>query len=333
MTVSLGKGHYSYEPFSNWARLPPELELGDVAGIAVDENDRVYLFNRGRDPVVVLSQAGDVLSTWGQGMFSNPHGASIGPDQCIYLTDNFDHTVRKFTLDGNLLLEIGTAGVSSGFMSGKPFCKCTHSAVSPSGDIFVSDGYQNACIHKFDPSGRLLKSWGKPGTGPGEFNLPHNICCDADGWIYVADRENSRIQIFDENGRYETQIINMHRPSGLAITPGTCPDCIVGELASYLQVNREFPNIGPFVSIFDQQSNLLSRLDAERGPGLGPGQFLSPHSISSDSTGDLYVGDVVDADWPQVLGDCEKPDQPRRFQKFKRIAPRDGIGELDPAQS
>ena len=126
MTVSLGKGHYSYEPFSNWARLPPELELGDVAGIAVDENDRVYLFNRGRDPVVVLSQAGDVLSTWGQGIFSNPHGASIGPDQCIYLTDNFDHTVRKFTLDGNLLLEIGTAGVSSGFMSGKPFCKCTH---------------------------------------------------------------------------------------------------------------------------------------------------------------------------------------------------------------
>ena len=119
MTVSLGKGHYSYEPFSNWARLPPELELGDVAGIAVDENDRVYLFNRGRDPVVVLSQAGDVLSTWGQGIFSNPHGASIGPDQCIYLTDNFDHTVRKFTLDGNLLLEIGTAGVSSGFMSGK----------------------------------------------------------------------------------------------------------------------------------------------------------------------------------------------------------------------
>ena len=86
------------------------------------------------------------------------------------------------------------------------------------------------------------------------------------------------------------------------------PSCIVGELASYLRVNREFPNIGPFVSVFDQQSNLLSRLDAKRGPGLEPGQFLSPHSIAYDSTGDLYVGDVVDADWSQVLGDCEKPD-------------------------
>lgn len=317
----LGCGNYSYEPIPDWARLPPEVELGDVAGIAVDEKDRVYLFNRGSNPAVVLNQNGDFLSTWGQGIFENPHGASIGPDQCIYLTDNFNHTVRKFTLDGKLLLEIGTAGVSSGFMSGKPFCKCTHSAVSPSGDIFVSDGYQNACIHKFAPNGRLLKSWGTPGSGPGEFNLPHNICCDSDGWIYVADRENSRVQIFDQEGRFETQINNMHRPSGLAITPGSCPDCIVGELASYLEVNREFPNLGPFVSVFDQQSKLLSRLDATQGPGFNPGQFLSPHSIAYDSTGDLYVGDVVDADWAAVFPGREMPDQVRRFQKLRRVSP------------
>ena len=321
MVVSLGKGRHSYKPVTDWAKLPTDIVLGDVAGIAVDNKDRVYLFNRGSNPVVILSQSGDLLSTWGQGIFANPHGASIGPDQYIYLTDNFDHTVRKFTLDGKLLLEIGTAGVGSGFMSGKPFCKCTHSAVSPSGDIFVSDGYQNACIHKFDPNGRLQKSWGTPGTGPSEFNLPHNICCDGDGWIYVADRENSRIQIFDENGRYEAQINNMHRPSGLAITPGSCPDCIVGELASYLKVNRDFPNLGPFVSVFDRQSKLLSRLDARQGPWLLPGQFISPHSIAYDSIGDLYVGDVVDADWVAVFGDSEKPQQPRRFQKFKRVDP------------
>ena len=319
MVASLGKDHYTYEPMPDWAQLPSDLVLGDVAGIAVDDNDRVYMFNRGSHPVVVLSQSGDVLSTWGQGVFTNPHGASIGPDQCIYLTDNFDHTVRKFTLDGQLVLEIGTAGVSSGFMSGKPFCKCTHSALSPSGDIYVSDGYQNACIHKFDPSGRLLKSWGTPGTGPGEFNLPHNICCDEDGWVYVADRENSRVQIFDGNGKFETQINNMHRPSGLAITRGSCPDCIVGELASYLKVNRDFRNIGPFVSVLDQQSRLLSRLDSGQGPGLEPGQFISPHSIAYDSTGDLYVGDVVDADWAAVFPEKEKPNRPRRFQKFKRV--------------
>ena len=315
----LGDGFYTYAPALDWARLPPEVHLGDVAGIAVDDRDRVYLFNRGDTPIVVLSRDGQLLNTWGQGIFTNPHGASIGPDQCIYLTDNFDHTVRKFTLEGRLLLEIGTPSVSSGFMSGKPFCKCTHSAISPSGEIYVSDGYHNACIHKFDPKGRLLKSWGSPGTGPGEFNLPHNICCDGDGWIYVADRENSRIQIFDSEGRFETQINNMHRPSGLAITPGGCPDCIVGELASYLDVNHDFPNIGPFVSVLDQQSNILSRLDAGCGAGLSPGQFLSPHSIAYDRKGDLYVGDVVDADWASVMRYIEKPDQPRRFQKFVRI--------------
>ena len=316
----LGAGNYKYKPVPNWAKLPPDLILGDVAGIAVDDRDRVYLFNRGKHPIVVLSQSGEVISTWGEGVFSNPHGASIGPDQCIYLTDNFDHTVRKFSLDGRLLLKIGIAGESSGFMSGKPFCKCTHSAVSPTGDIFVSDGYQNACIHKFDPNGKLLMSWGTSGTGPNEFNLPHNICCDSDSWIYVADRENSRIQIFDANGRFETQINNMHRPSGLAITPGTCPDCIVGELASYLEVNQNFPNIGPFVSVFDQQGNVLSRLDTGLGAGLEPGQFLSPHSIAYDSLGDLYVGDVVDADWDSVMQNKTKPVQPRRFQKLQKLS-------------
>ena len=316
----LGSSNYTYEPVPNWAKLPSDLILGDVAGIAVDDKDRVYLFNRGQHPIVVLSQNGELLATWGEGIFINPHGASIGPDQCIYLTDNFDHTVRKFSLDGKLLLKIGTAGEGSGFMSGKPFCKCTHSAVSPTGDIFVSDGYQNACIHKFDPNGKLLMSWGTSGTGPNEFNLPHNICCDVDGWVYVADRENSRVQVFDAYGQFETQINNMHRPSGLAITSGTCPDCIVGELASYLEVNQDFPNIGPFVSIFDQQSNLLSRLDAGFGAGLEPGQFLSPHSIANDSRGDLYVGDVVDADWDAVMQNRIKPFNPRRFQKLQKIA-------------
>ena len=135
----------------------------------------------------------------------------------------------------------------------------------------------------------------------------------------MADRENSRVQIFDVNGQFETQINNMHRPSGLAITPGTCPDCIVGELASYLEVNQNFPNIGPFVSIFDQQGNALSRLDAGLGAGLAPGQFLSPHSIAYDSLGDLYVGDVVDADWDAVMHNKTKPVQPRRFQKLQKL--------------
>ena len=109
MTGTFGDGDYVYEALPDWGRFPSEVMLGDVAGIAVDAQDRVYLFNRGSDPVVVLDRDGEVLSTWGHGIFTNPHGASVGHDQCLYLTDNFDHTVRKFTLDGNL----ATAVVSS----------------------------------------------------------------------------------------------------------------------------------------------------------------------------------------------------------------------------
>ena len=100
-------------------------------------------------------------------------------------------------------------------MSGEPFHRCTHTALSPKGEIYVSDGYGNARVHKYSPDGKLLMSWGEPGTDPGQFNIVHNIVTDADGWVYVADRENHRVQVFDGNGKYETQWNNLHRPCGL----------------------------------------------------------------------------------------------------------------------
>ena len=316
----LGAGAFAYRSVENWASIPGEIKLGDVAGIAIDTKNNVYLFNRGEHPVVVLDRTGAFRTSWGQGLFTNAHGAHIGSDQCIYLTDNGNHTVRKFDLDGKLLLSLGEADKPAPFMSGTPFCGCTHTALSPAGDIYVSDGYGNAAVHKYNPAGRLLFSWGKPGTGPGEFNLPHNICCDSDGWVYVADRENHRVQVFDGNGRYETQINNMHRPSGLAITPGKCPCCIVGELIPYQSVNHATPNLGARVSILDQGSNVVYRIDRGLGPGTEPGQFISPHSIALDSRGDMYIGEVVDADWIAVFPDSPKPQKVRRFQKLERCA-------------
>ena len=147
-------------------------------------------------------------------------------------------------------------------------------------------------MHHFDPSGRLLRSWGTSGSGPGEFNLPHNICCDKDGWLYVADRENSRIQIFDSLGRFETQINNMHRPSRLTLTRGSRPDFNMAGLTSYLAINGNLLNLGTFVSFFNTNGSLVSRLNAEKGRGLGPGQFVSPHSIALDGS-----GDIVRTDW------------------------------------
>ena len=311
-----GSAPYAFRTAEEWGKIPAEIELGDVAGIAVDAKDQVYLFNRGKHPVVVLESTGAFKTSWGHGLFDNAHGAHIGADQCIYLTDNGNHTVRKFTLDGKLLLSLGTVNKPAPFMSGQPFCRCTHTALSPSGDIYVSDGYGNAAVHKYDPNGHLLLSWGKPGSGPGEFNLPHNICCDADGWVYVADRENHRVQIFDGSGHYEKQINNMHRPSGLAITPGKCPCCVVGELQAYQLVNRMTPNLGARVSFVDQQGKVVSRIDRGLGAGTEPGQFVSPHSIALNSRGDMYVGEVVAADWAAIFVDTPMPQKARRFQKF-----------------
>jgi len=130
----------------------------------------------------------------------------MGPDDSIYLTDDGGHFMRKCSLDGKVLLELGIPGKPAPYMSGEPFHRCTHTALSPKGEIYVSDGYGNARVHKYSPDGKLLMSWGGPGTNPGEFNIVHNICTDADGWVYVADRENHRVQVFDGNGKYETQV-------------------------------------------------------------------------------------------------------------------------------
>ena len=121
-------------------------------------------------------------------------------------------------------------------MSGEPFRQCTHTALSPKGEIYVSDGYGNARVHKYTHDGKRILSWGKPGAGPGEFNLPHNIACDADGWVYVADRENHRVQVFDGDGKFETQWHDLHRPSGMYMPPGKCPVCYVGEIGPYYAV-------------------------------------------------------------------------------------------------
>lgn len=292
MSVILGSGDFTYQVEDDWVKLPEGTEIGDVAALAVDRHDRVYLFNRGPNPMIVVDRDGQFLDSWGQGIFRNPHGAHIGPDDCIYLTDDGDHTVRKCTLEGRVLLTLGTPGQPSPYMSGRPFHRCTHTAVSPDADFYVSDGYGNARIHKYSPEGRPILSWGAPGIDPGQFNFPHNVCCDVDGWVYVADRENHRIQIFDGQGRYETQISNLHRPSAILLGDGRCPFCYVGEIGPYLSVNRRNPNLGPRISVVARDGTILARFgDLPTGP-MNPGQFLSPHSLAVDSRGNLYVGEV-----------------------------------------
>jgi DNA-binding beta-propeller fold protein YncE len=318
--VILGTGQHRYRVEEGWGELPPGVTYKDAAAVCVDRKDNVYVFTRGTHPVIVFDRSGKFLRSWGQDVgFTNAHGAFMGPDESLYLTDDHGHAVRKFTLDGKLLMTIGTPKTPAPRFSGDPFNRCTHTALSPQGEIYVSDGYQNARVHKFSPDGKLLLSWGEPGTAPGQFNLVHNIACDDDGWVYVADRENHRVQIFDRNGKYETQWSNLGRPCGLFVGRGKKPLAFIGELGPETAntLTKDVPNLGPRVTVVSDKGQVLAYLGT-RPMGEGVGQFIAPHGIAVDSRGDIYVAEVSNTYWPIIFG--AKPDHELRcMQKLVRV--------------
>ena len=313
-TVKLGSGPFAYEVAVDWEKLPPGYSWTDAAAVAVDSQDRVYVFNRGDHPMIVFDRDGNFLDSWGEGVFTRAHGLTLGPDDTLYCTDDGGHTVRQCTLDGKVLVTIGTPGKAAELYSGHPFNRCTDVAIDPrNGDLYVSDGYGNARVHKYSPDGRLLFSWGAPGTDPGEFNIVHNIATDKDGYVYVADRENHRVQIFDSSGRFETQWNNLHRPCALFISQEQ--HVYIGELGWGMAVNRYHPNIGPRVSVMNTKGELVARI-GHLGYGQEVGQFIAPHGICVDSSGSIYVGEVA---WTNMRNNNEPAKGVRSFQKLVKV--------------
>ena len=314
----LGTKEFTYEVSGkDWGDLPEGWTYKEATAVAVDVRDNVYVFNRGGHPMTVFDRNGSFLRTWGEGTFTTPHGVTIGPDDTVFCTDAGDHTVRKFTLEGKLLTTIGTEGRPAPPMSGEPFNLPTHVAVDPrNGDFYVSDGYGNARIHKYSADGRLLFSWGESGTGPGQFNVPHNIAADRDGRVYVADRENHRIQVFDAKGRFENQWVNMARPACLFVDTRGDQLVYVGEYYSGDRANPTAARIGPRVSIFDTTGDLVARL-GEQPFGDEPGRFYAPHGISVDSGGNIYVAEVS---WSEFGNKMDPPRELRSMQKLTKKA-------------
>jgi DNA-binding beta-propeller fold protein YncE len=313
MATRIGRGEFTYEVVLDWAKLPEGWTLHEVADVAVDSKDRVYVFTRGKHPVMVFDGEGNLLKSWGEGVFKRPHGITIGPDDAVYCVDDAGNHVFKSTTEGQVLMTLETPGKPAPFQSGKPFNLPTKVAPdAKTGHIYVADGYGNSSVHKYSPEGKHVLSWGAPGTDPGQFNLVHSVCVDKDGLVYVADRENHRVQIFDSQGRYITQWNNMHRPCGLHIDGKNGQLCYVGELASQLAVNEHFPNLGPRISIYTLGGERLARLGDIR-PGEAPHQFWAPHGIAVDSTGSLYVAEVS---W-SAFG--SRMDPPRELTSFRKL--------------
>ncbi len=305
--MTVGDRAVQFELVPGWEQLPDGWSHGDVAGVATDSQDRVYVFNRGDHPVIVYDREGRFLASWGEGLFTRPHGITIKGD-LVYCADDTDHTVRKLSLTGELLMTLGTAhhpsdtgyaaAGPSNLLSIKrgagPFNRPTRLSAAPNGELYVSDGYGNARVHRFSASGDLIQSWGEPGSGPGQFNLPHSVWVHSDGRVFVCDRENDRVQIFDPAGTLLTTWTNVTRPGDLFIDgQGTV---YLGEMAwragDSSMAGRHLPETRPAqISVRDLDGNLLTRWG---GPDpCQPGSFASPHGLWVDSHGDLYVAEVT----------------------------------------
>jgi DNA-binding beta-propeller fold protein YncE len=316
----------SYDALGSWAKLPDGWAFIDVAGVAVDSHDRVFVFNRGEHPVTIFDRDGNFVGSWGESLFVRPHGITIGPDDAVYCTDDSDHTVKKFTPEGKPLLVLGTSGRASDTgatsvdfrtiqRSSAPFHYPTNLALAADGSMYVADGYGNARIHKFSPDGRHLFSWGEPGGEPGEFRIPHGIAVDGEGNVVVADRENSRLQFFGPDGRFLEQWSDIARPCQVVIdASGRVYVADLGYRAGMWPgtTARSPDATGGRVSIFDRGGRLLARWGGGSNP-TAPGDFFAPHDLCLDSRGDLYVGEVI---WSAGGNRAMVPADCHALQKF-----------------
>ncbi len=276
--ATVGTGDYRYELIENWAKLPRGETFGNTSAVATDSQDRVYLFQRKDPPIMVFDPDGNYLDSWGARAFANPHGIYIADDM-VYLTDRDDSVCLVYTLDGKPLQVLGKRGQHSDTgcdipgevvpRSAGPFNYPTEMVPSPSGDLYVSDGYRNARVHQFSDAGQLIASWGEPGkTGPNQFHLPHSLVVDDEGTVYLCDRENNRIQVFSADGQFQAMWPEMRRPLDISI----------GQDGLFYISEGGVNGLSPRVSLMDKQGNVAARWDA-----------LSAHGSWVDSQGDIYM--------------------------------------------
>jgi hypothetical protein len=275
--TQVGTGEYKYELIRDFCKLPAGQSFGLVSRVAADDEDRIYVFQRKDPPVVVFDRDGKYLGAWGSGEVTDPHGLKIIGDT-VYTTDRSDSVVKSFTLDGKVLLELGQRGVHSDTgrvtnwlaeRAAGPFNHPTEMIAHPNGDIYVTDGYRNARVHRFTRDGRLVKSWGTPGQGPGQFHLPHTIAFDDAGKLYVGDRSNKRIQMFTPDGEYLGEWTGMGGPN----------DISRGKDGNFYIAEQEDSGNPAYVTVRDPNGAILAKMASRH-----------VHGVGVDSKGDIYAG-------------------------------------------
>lgn len=310
--VTFAAGDRLYELIEDWARLPETVAWTDVCAVSIGPGDRVHVLCRGAAPLLIFEANGSLSSVPDPSPFIAPHGSHVGPDGTWLITDEGSHALIVVDRGGAETMRIRADGpsdtghvrsqdihasVASVRRAAGPFNRPTGVAVAPSGDIYVADGYGNARVHRFNSAGDLIQSWGEPGTGPGQFRLPHGIHIDRRNRVCVADWGNDRLQFFDLEGGYLGAAPGFEGPAGLAMDD-----------EGFVFVAEEEWR----VSVLGPDGTVIARWDSRTQPE-GARSFVAPHSIAIDSMGSLYVGEVAHAYRGIARGG-------RALQKLVRVA-------------
>jgi DNA-binding beta-propeller fold protein YncE len=271
-----------YEAVPDGLALPPGMTMGSTSGIAVNSKGHIFVLHRGPGPLMEFDPQGKFIRAMGNGYFDRPHGLRIDKDDNIWTTDVRDHVVYKMNPDGrivNVLGVRGNAGEMHQFGHLRLFNEPNDLAFGPNGDIFVVQGHGKGDpkVVKFDKDGNFIKTWGKKGTGPGEFDIAHSIVIDARGQLHVADRSNARIQVFDNEGNYIRESKHPGPPCGLYLTPDQTLWLAHGHAGKIMKL--------------DLNGNVLGVTGG--GPGKSLGQYGEAHYMAVTPQGDIYVADTL----------------------------------------
>jgi peptidylamidoglycolate lyase len=288
-----------YQVIHGWPQLPENSILDEVSAVGVDSESNIFVLQRGgrkwpgndildktliEVPTIFVfhGRTGALLKKWGEKLFALPHSLTIDSKDNIWVADVALHQVFKFSHDGKLLLTLGESGISGDDTS--HFNRPSDVAIASDGSFYVSDGYGNSRVLKFSADGKFLFQWGKKGKGAGEFDLPHAIALDTKGNVYVADRQNKRIQVFDDQGKYITEWKG---------PPFVTPQNIkIGEdgIAFIIDTGNDQPPDRCGLWILKNDGSVTEHVGRY---GNYDGQFLDPHWIAISKSGEVYVADFT----------------------------------------
>ena len=283
---------------TDWPTPAAAARIGQPVGVGILGDGTIAVFHRGlTEPAPYVAgdvvqfihpDTGEALGSWGGGFFVRPHGMHVDTDEHIWLTDIARHQVFKFTRDGELLLTLGEEGIAGA--DSTHFDQPTDVAVGPRGNIFVTDGYGNRRIVKFAPDGRYLAQWGREGSAAGEFINPHAIDISSEGQLYVADRENNRVQVFDTYGTFKGAY-RLPAATYAAIHSAGSDQLYVTDYA----VVNDTTILGSTIYRLDKRARAATALTKRAGPQV---QATAPephryHDLAIDRVGNLYLPDLT----------------------------------------